>query len=218
MIEIIPAILVKTREELEATIRRLEGHTERVHLDIADGIFVETKTIDGFEDIEQLGTNLKFDIHLMVSKPENHIARWLDLPAGRQERLADRFIFHAESTHKHIEVINLIKEGDASAGMAINPDTSADTIKDYVDLLDFTMFMSVIPGRQGAPFVPSVMEKIKDFHFYYPDKPIMVDGGVSDKTAPDLCAAGATMLVSGSYVLKGDIKDQIAKLQQLCTI
>ncbi|MEK7583397.1 MAG: ribulose-phosphate 3-epimerase [Patescibacteria group bacterium] len=211
MVEIIPAILVKTREELETTIRRLEGHTERVHLDIADGIFVQTKTIDGFEDIEQIETDLKFDIHLMVSKPENHIARWLETPA-------DRFIFHAESTHKHVEVINLIKEGDASAGMALNPDTSADTIKDFVDLLDFTMFMSVVPGRQGAPFVPSVIEKIKDFHFYYPDKPIMVDGGVSDKTAPDLCAAGASMLVSGSYVLKGEVKDQIAKLQELCTI
>lgn len=207
MIEIIPAILVRTREELEAVIHKLEPYTERVHLDIADGIFVETKTIDGFEDIEQIQTNLKFDIHLMVSKPENHIARWLTTPA-------DRFIFHAESTHKHVEVINLIKEGEASVGMALNPDTATDTIKDFVDLVDFTMFMSVIPGRQGAPFVPSVVDKIKDFHFYYPDKPIMVDGGVSDKTAPDLCAAGATMLVSGSYVLKSkDITQAIETLK-----
>ena len=69
----------------------VEPYVERAHLDIADGIFVPNMTILGLEEMKELDTNLKIGVHLMVSKPENHIVHWL-------ETMADKFIFHIEAT------------------------------------------------------------------------------------------------------------------------
>ena len=207
MIEVIPSILVKTKEELLTKILAVEPHVERVHLDIADGIFVPNMTIAGFEEIEELDTNLKIEIHLMASKPENHIVRWL-------ETLADKFIFHIEATSKAQEVIDAVKETDGTVGVALNPQTSVAMIEPFIDQVDFVHFMTVEPGFYGGDFVESVVEKIKDFHFYYPDKPIEVDGGVTPETAPKLIEAGATMLVVGSYIWESkDISKAIEKLK-----
>ncbi|OGN28130.1 MAG: hypothetical protein A3A33_02130 [Candidatus Yanofskybacteria bacterium RIFCSPLOWO2_01_FULL_49_25] len=206
MIEILPSILVKTKAEFEEKVRMIEPHCERAHLDIADGIFVPNKTIDGFLELEQIETDLLFTVHLMVSKPENHIARWLETPA-------DSFIFHTEATQKHIEVINAIKEGECEVGIALNPSTPHTAISEWVDLVDFVHFMTVEPGFYGGEFVDSVVDKIKDFHYFYPDKPIRVDGDVTPETAPKLVGAGETTLVVGHYLYTGNLKDQISKIK-----
>ncbi len=206
MIEIIPAILVKNREELLEKITAMEAHAERVHLDIADGIFVPNMTILGFEEMESIDTNLKTEVHLMVSKPENHIVRWLETPA-------DRFIFHIEATNKAQEVIDAIKESEKMVGIALNPQTSIAKIEPFIDQIDFVHFMTVEPGFYGSKFVDSVVEKIKDFHFYYPDKPIEIDGGVTLETAPKLIEAGAEMLAVGSYIWES--KNQAEAIKKL---
>lgn len=192
-IEIIPSILVKTREELVEKIIAVEPYVDSIHLDIADGIFVPNITILGFEETETIETDLKIGVHLMVSKPENHIVRWLKTPA-------DEFVFHIEATQKVQEVIDTIKEADKSVGIAINPQTSADGIKPFIDFIDFVHFMTVEPGFYGGEFVESVLDKIADFHYFYPDKPIQVDGGVTPENAPKLIKAGASILVAGSYI------------------
>ncbi|MBI2063638.1 MAG: ribulose-phosphate 3-epimerase [Candidatus Yanofskybacteria bacterium] len=206
MIEIIPSILVKTGEELLEKITAIEPYVERTHLDIADGIFVPNMTILGFEEVESLDTNLKIGVHLMVSKPENHIVRWLETPA-------DKFIFHIEATSKAQEVIDAVKETEKSVGIAVNPQTPIAKIEAFIDQVDFVHFMTVEPGFYGGEFVESVVEKIKDFHFYYPDKPIEVDGGITPETALKLTEAGATMLVAGSYIW--DSKDREKAIEKL---
>lgn len=187
-------------------ILAIEPHADRVHLDIADGIFVPNMTILGLEETEELDTNLKIEIHLMVSKPENHIVHWL-------ETVADKFVFHIEATSKAQEVIDAIKEADKIAGIALNPQTPVSKIEPFIDQVDFVHFMTVEPGFYGGEFVDSVVDKIKDFHFYYPDKPIEVDGGVTPETAPKLIEAGTTMLVVGNYIWES--KDIEAAIQQL---
>jgi ribulose-phosphate 3-epimerase len=195
--EIIPSILVKNREELVEKILAVEPYVERVHLDIADGIFVPNITILGFEEAETIETDLKIGVHLMVSKPENHIVRWLKTPA-------DEFVFHIEATQKAQEIIDTIKEADKLAGIAINPQTPTDSIKPFIDFIDFVHFMTVEPGFYGGEFVESVLEKIADFHYFYPDKPIEVDGGVDPDTVPKLVQAGASILVAGSYIWESE--------------
>lgn len=197
MTEIIPSILVKNREELVEKILAVEPYVERVHLDIADGIFVPNITILGFEEAETIETDLKIGVHLMVSKPENHIVRWLKTPA-------DEFVFHIEATQKAQEIIDTIKEADKLAGIAINPQTPTDSIKPFIDFIDFVHFMTVEPGFYGGEFVESVLEKIADFHYFYPDKPIEVDGGVDPDTVPKLVQAGASILVAGSYIWESE--------------
>lgn len=193
MPEIIPSIIAKTKDELLDRIMAVEPYVERVHLDIADGIFVSNMTIAGFEEIETLETVLKIEAHLMVSKPENHIVRWLETPA-------DKFIFHSEATAKPLVVINAAKDADKLVGVALNPATPVSQLEPYIDEVDFVHFMTVEPGFYGGKFVDSVVDKIKDFRFFYPDKPIEVDGGVTPETAPRLIEAGATILVVGSYI------------------
>src|SRR3989344_7478364 len=105
MTEIIPSILVKTKEELLEKISAVERLVDRVHLDIADGIFVPNMTIPGFSEVETIETTLKFSAHLMVSKPENHIVRWLGTPA-------DSFAFHIEATSQVLSVIEKIREAE----------------------------------------------------------------------------------------------------------
>ncbi len=209
MAEIIPSILVQKKEELLDKLMAVESFVERVHLDIADGIFVPNVTIGGFNEMETIETDLKIGVHLMVSKPENHINHWLGTAV-------DRFIFHIEATSRGREVIDAAKENDRMIGVALNPQTPVSEIESLVDQVDFVNFMTVEPGFYGSKFEESVITKIADFHFYYPDKPILVDGGVTPTTIPKLVEAGATMLVSGSYIFKSkDIEKAIRELEKV---
>lgn len=187
----------------------VEPYVDRVHLDIADGIFVPNMTIAGPEEVETLETGLNISAHLMVSKPENHIARWL-------ETTVDQIIFHVEATKKAQEIINAIKDGEKSIGIALNPKTPVSAIDPFIDQIDFVHFMTVEPGFYGGKSVESVVDKISDFHYYYPDKPIEVDGAVNLDTAPKLITAGASMLVVGSYIFENnDVQTAIEKLKEI---
>jgi ribulose-phosphate 3-epimerase len=208
LVEIIPSILVKTREELIEKILAVEPYVDSVHLDIADGIFVPNVTILGFEETETVETSLAIGVHLMVSKPENHIIRWLKTPA-------DRFVFHIEATQKPREVIGAIKEVDKLVGIALNPQTLISRLESLVDYIDFVHFMTVEPGFYGGRFVEAVLDKISEFHYFYPDKPIQVDGGVNLETAPKLIKAGASRLVVGSYIWESnDVEKAIEELKK----
>lgn len=208
MIQIIPSILVKTKEELVEKIKAVELFVERIHLDVADGIFVPNTTV-GLAEFEQIETNLETDVHLMVSNPESQAVAWA-------QSKASAIIFHIEAAENPEAVINKIREAEKSVGIALNPKTSTDEIAEVVDLVDFVHFMTVEPGFYGSPFENSVLDKISDFHYFYPDKPIQVDGGVNPETAPKLTQAGAMILVSGSYIFEsGNIEEAINKLKNV---
>jgi ribulose-phosphate 3-epimerase len=207
MVEVIPSILVKTEEELVQKIMAIEPFVERVHIDIADGIFVPNMTIAGPEEIELLDTNLKFGVHLMVSKPENHIVRWLETPA-------DRFIFHIESTQEPQKVIDAIKDNDLMVGVALNPETPVEKVSGILDQIDFVHFMTVKPGFYGGEFVDSVIDKIADFHYLYPDVIISADGGVDPDNAKKLVDVGVNKLVVGSYIWNSkNVREAIEKIK-----
>ncbi|MDP3954358.1 MAG: ribulose-phosphate 3-epimerase [bacterium] len=209
MSDIIPSILVKTRQEFEEKIRVVEGLVTQVHLDISDGLFVPNTTIDGVTEVNSLDTELNIGVHLMVQKPENHIGRWLETPVNK-------IVVHAEATNKLEQIINMVKEADAQIAVALNPSTPHDKIKHYINELDYVHFMTVEPGFYGGKFVPEVIDKIKDFHFLYPDVPIEVDGSVNPDTISELAEAGASIFVVGSYFWHSDDKQKaLDKLNEL---
>lgn len=201
--EIIPSILVKTKEEFEEKIKTAEevAGVDRIHLDIADGSFVPNSTINGFNEITNVSTDIKIGVHLMVQKPENQIQRWLETDV-------DKFVVHVESTKRMEQIINDLKENDKIVGIALNPNTSIDDLADYIDEIDFVHFMTVDPGFYGSKFVPEVIEKIKDFHFYYSDVPIEVDGSVNPETIGLLAEAGVSKFIVGSYFWKSKNKKE----------
>lgn len=196
MVEIIPAILAVTPEDFKSMTWKVEPYTQRVHIDIADGIFVPNKTVSGYEELKSFESAVKLDIHLMVVKPQDQIKEWL-------YSNADRFIIHAESEDPGT-VLKIIRDNGRKAGLAVNPDTGPEKIEPFFKNIDFVQFMTVHPGFQGSPFVKDVVDKIASFHAKYPDILIMCDGGVTPETAPHLVKAGVSSLVSGSYILKSD--------------
>lgn len=205
MIEVIPSILATTRDEFEMMVHKLESHVDRVHLDIVDGNFASNTTIKGYEELLKLETNLAFDVHLMVQKPD--LEPWFATKA-------DRFILHVESEGDKLEYLMRLEEHGKRRALAVNPATDFKKMESLLPHLDFVQFMTVNPGFYGSPFLPDVLEHIRAFHDTHPHMAIAVDGGITDQTAPQVCSAGASLLVSGSYIINSsDIAASIQKLQ-----
>src|SRR5687768_6927804 len=129
MIEIIPAILAKTKEEFTDLIAKAAPHTELVHIDIMDGTMTTDKTGVAPEDLENFDPNLQFELHLMTSQPMVQITEWLATDAAR-------ICVHAEA-HDVVEAIERIKSGGRTAGLAINPKTELDAILEFLPMIDY---------------------------------------------------------------------------------
>jgi ribulose-phosphate 3-epimerase len=210
MTEVIPAILTNDPEEFVALVRKLEAAgVERVHLDICDGEFVPTQTISGYEELMRLETSVKFDVHLMVRNPERFVDHWWSCAQ------ADRFIYHVESTDMFGMLAEHAHSHDHRVFAALNPDSPLEKLEAVQSHCDGVQFMTVHPGLQGQSFLADVLPKMTRYHNRHPDMPIMVDGGITPQTAPPCVAAGATSLVSGSFVIKSDsIEGALAQLRQ----
>lgn len=207
MIEIIPAILTKDSGEFAEMVKEIKPFSKKIHLDIADGIFVPNKTIDGIEELNKIENGSDITVHLMIKNPEEQIDDWLKTSAVG-------YIFHIEATDKAGELIKIIKENKKTAGIALNPKTPIETVMPYIDQIDFVHFMTVEPGFYGSKFVEPVLDKISELRRLYPGLLISVDGGVTPETAPKLVKAGVNILISGSYIFKSmDIGEAINNLK-----
>jgi ribulose-phosphate 3-epimerase len=205
--DIIPAILTDDPEELVRLLHVFErAGVKRVHLDICDGVFVPFRTITGHEEIRRLNTPIEFDVHFMVTDPENACEPW------RGTR-ADRMIVHVETARDMGMLVEHAHACQKQLGAAINPETPTEQLEAVARLVDFAQFMTVQPGAQGRPFVPEVLERIRLFRANHSKMTIMVDGGITTATAPQCVAAGADVLVCGSTIVR-DL-DPVAALRRL---
>lgn len=208
MVQIISAILTNSSDEFEKTIRLIEPYSDRVHLDIADGIFVSNKTISGYSELDLISTNLKFDVHLMVKNPLDQLSYW-------NNPKANRFIIHIESENV-AETIKKFRSMNKTIGLTLNPNTSINDIEPFINLVDFIQFMTVNPGFQGGEFVDNVVDKIRNFHEKYPELILAVDGGINPVTAKKLANIGISIFVSGSFILKSeDVGKAIEELKKI---
>ena len=197
MIKIAPSLLsadfARLAEELETVV-----DADLLHLDVMDGHFVPNITI-GPPIIKALRkrTKLPFDCHLMISEPQKYIPAFLD--AG-----ADMISIHVE-TEPHLQrALQLIRDGGAKAGIAINPATSAESLTSALDFCDYVLVMTVNPGFGGQKFIEPVVPKIRHISRLVQERglavEIEVDGGIDTRTAPHVVTAGASILVAGSAV------------------
>ena len=142
-------------------------------------------------------SKLVFDVHMMVTNPERYVDQVVK--AG-----ADVVTVHMEATPHIHRALQLIKAAGAKAGVVINPGTSVAAIEAVLGQVDQVLVMTVNPGFGGQAFIPATLDKVRQLadlrqkqgYSYL----IEVDGGVNDKTATDCLAAGADILVAGSYV------------------
>ena len=209
--EIIPAILTDSSVKFKDLVLRIEPYAKRVHIDIADGIFVPNKTVTGYEEIKETSSDLKFDVHLMVVEPASHLKEWLYTQA-------DRFIIHAESQGDLGLLMDELHKNKRKVGLALNPETEISKVEPFLSKVDLIQFMTVHPGFQGGEFVEKDLEKVKEFNKKYPQIPIAVDGAMHVETAKLAVAAGASIIVVGGHLLfeNRDIREAIKELEESC--
>ena len=221
-IEIIPAVMPRTYDDLLLHAGMFAGVVPMIQLDIMDGKFVRAGTwphIPGdphFPAIvaEEEGMPewevLDYEVDLMIKDPEQWVPKWIS--AG-----ARRIIVHIESM-KDFEVIRkAVPEGLIELGLAINTTTELSRLEPYLDRIDFVQCMGIETiGVQGAPFDPRVLDHVRALRILRPEMPISVDGSVNFETAEKIVEAGATRLVAGSAILKsGDVSYAVEELQNL---
>ena len=184
------------------------------HLDVMDGRFVPNISFGPMLIEFMAGTTSKFcDVHLMIEEPERYAEAFKK--AG-----ADGLTVHIEACRHLHRNIQQIKSLGMKAGVALNPHTPVDTLKDILADIDLVCLMSVNPGFGGQSFIPHTLAKIKQLKEMINQQllnvKIEVDGGVTLANAPSIIAAGADVLVAGNTVFKSsDPVATIAALKKL---
>ena len=168
------------------------------HLDIMDGVFVPNISF-GMPVIKSMAkhTTKPLDIHLMIVEPDRYIQTFADLGA-------DVLTVHAEAcTHLH-RSLQSIKAAGMKAGVALNPHTPVVSLSQVIADIDLVCLMSVNPGFGGQSFIEATYEKVRELQTLIDENKastlIEIDGGVTNRNASQLVAAGADVLVAGSYV------------------
>ncbi|MEA2162916.1 MAG: ribulose-phosphate 3-epimerase [Thermoanaerobaculia bacterium] len=217
-IRIAPSLLSADFSRLGEELRDIEtGGADLVHLDVMDGHFVPNLTIGpAIVKACRKETTLLFDCHLMIAEPQRYIGAFLD--AG-----ANMISIHQEAEPHLQRALQLIRDGGAKAGIAINPATPAESLTTAIEFCDFVLVMTVNPGFGGQKFIEPVVGKIRQIAQMIRERgvavDIEVDGGIDPATAPLVVAAGASILVAGSAVFgKPDRKSAMEAIRNSVSV
>ncbi len=171
-----------------------------IHLDIMDGHFVPNLTF-GPQTVAALRKNsaLFFDVHLMLDEPHRYVEPFAK--AG-----ANLISIHIEPTYDHVGTLAKIRALGCQNGLVVNPDTPAEAISPYLELVDLVLVMTVQPGFGGQPFRRDTLAKITTLDTMRRARGLNfrleVDGGIDAHTGPECRAAGADTFVAGTAFFK----------------
>ncbi|MEI7777677.1 MAG: hypothetical protein WCI52_03650 [bacterium] len=224
-IQIIPAILGRSLEDVHEQLSRVSRLVPLVQIDVCDGKLTPEATWPynkhGEVDFENFLTeddglpfweSVNFEIDLMTKKPEDEIEKWVR--AG-----ASRIIVHFESTDpdKLGEIIATLRQSDVEVGISLDVLTPLDVLEPLEEYIDSVQLMGIDrDGFQGQPFDEVVLDRVRQVREKFPFMHIAVDGGVSLETATDILDAGADRLVVGSALFESyDIEETLREFQML---
>lgn len=195
-----PSMMCASFDNLAEDVRVLDdAGTDIFHCDVMDGSFVPNMAL-GPHDIKCIRSNTKkpVDAHLMIENPGNKVEWFIDLGC-------DIIYIHPESERYVVRTLAKIRNAGRKAGLAINPDTSIETVREMLHMCDYVMAMTVSPGFAGQKYLEFVTEKVtalaklkNQFGFT-----LMIDGACSPEKIQELTQKGADGFVLGTSALFG---------------
>jgi ribulose-phosphate 3-epimerase len=197
---ILSADFTRLGEQIELAQR---GGADYIHVDVMDGHFVPNITAGPvLVEAARQSTSLPLDVHLMIEQPERYIEDFCK--AG-----ADGLTVQYEAVpHLHRRVQQIRSLG-MRPGVALNPATPICVLEEILDYVDLVLIMTVNPGFGGQEYIQTMTDKVARLHRWLSQRAhrpvIEVDGGISPETAPEVVAAGAQILVSGSGIFAAGV-------------
>jgi len=180
---------------------------DSVHLDVIDGVFAPNLSFGPvvIKGIRKL-TKLPLHAHLMIQHPEKYLEDYIDVGCSK-------IYFHLESEGNPDKIIEKTHEMNVKCGIVLNPDTSGNSVKPYLEKIDAVLIMGVYPGFSGQKFIPEVLSKIENLRRIAPKLDIAVDGGINDDTIDSILNSGANEIITNSFVFSS--KDRTKAVRRL---
>jgi len=196
-----PSLLSADFTNIHDEIKILENmNVNRIHLDVMDGNFVETITFGPMiiKAIRNI-TKMHLETHLMIKNPYKSVMQYIE--AG-----SDTLILHIEAMHNPIKALELIRNNNVKAGIAINPNTNEECLIPFLNYIDYILIMSVTPGKGGQNFIQSTIHKMKNIVNFCKNKSITigVDGGVNLNTISKVYDTGIDISIVGSALFNSN--------------
>ena len=202
-IKIAPSLLAADFGNLQRDVEMVNNSAAHWHhLDIMDGVFVPNISY-GMPVIKTIAKHATkpLDVHLMIIDPDRYIQTFADLGANI-------LTVHYEACDHLHRTLQAIKAAGMQAGVALNPHTPADLLKDILRDIDLVCVMSVNPGFGGQSFIENTYGKVRQLKSMIQEQGahalIEVDGGVNATNARPLVDEGADVLVAGSFVFRSE--------------
>ena len=216
MIKLSPSILAADFKILGQQLKlldQMENAPPYFHIDVMDGIFVPSISF-GMPVIQSIrsATNKIFDVHLMIMDPGRYIKEF-------RESGADIITFHLEACDTPSALIDDLHTMGIKAGITIKPETPVELLYPYLHEVEMVLIMSVDPGFGGQEFIKESLERIKKVRRFIDDHHLLtdvqVDGGIYHDNVHEVLLAGANVIVAGSAVFHGDMKENVQKFHDI---